>query len=114
VGVVDELSGAGPLGAQLGQKCRVGGELIAGQAGVSLVAGLAGRQQAPAVGQDPVGAPVQREHVVEVVWVDLEVPGVGGDLAVAQELSLGGGLQRPCVGHAHGGRQVPEVALQDV
>ncbi len=98
--LVDELVGAGQLGFQLGQEGRVGGELVAGQAGVALGADLTGRQQAPTVGQDPVGAPVQLEHVVEVARVDLEVARVGGDLAVAQELGLGGGLQGLRVGHA--------------
>jgi hypothetical protein len=37
---------------------------------------LARGQQTPAVGQDPVCAPVQLEHVVEVSWVDLEFAGV--------------------------------------
>ncbi len=112
--LVDELPGAGPLGVQLRQERRVRGELVTGQAGVALPAFLARGQQAPAVGQDPVGAAVQLKHVVEVSWVDLEFPTVVGDLAVAQELPLGGGLQRLRVGHAHGWRQVPEVALQDV
>jgi hypothetical protein len=46
------------------------------------------------LGRIGVGAPVQLEHVVEVSWVDVELADVGGDLAVPQELSLGGGLQR--------------------
>ena len=64
------------------------------------------------VGQDPVGTPVQLEHVVEVAGVDLDLTPIGGDLAEAQELGLGGGLQGLRVGHAHGRREMPEVTLQ--
>src|SRR5664280_3819963 len=84
--VLDELLGAQLLGGQFGQGGRVGGELLAGQARVALVAALPGWQQAPAVGQDPVGALVQFEPVIQVPQVDLEVAGICGDLAVAQEL----------------------------
>jgi hypothetical protein len=69
--LVDELPGAGHLVLQFGQERRVGGEFVAAEAGDALDAGLAGRQQAPAIGQDPIGAPVQLEHVVEVPRVDL-------------------------------------------
>ena len=89
----DELFGAGQLGGELGQERGVGGELVAGQAGIPLAAQLPGRQQAPAVGQDPVGPLVQLEHVVEVTRVGVELAGVGGELAVAQELGLVGGGQ---------------------
>jgi len=54
------------------------------------------------VGQDSVGMPVQLEHVVEVAGVDLDLTPIGGDLAVAQKLGLGGGLQGLRLGHAHG------------
>jgi hypothetical protein len=102
------------VGVQFRQKCRVCGELVTGQAGVALDANLARGQETPAVRQDPVGAPVQLEHVVEVPWVDLEVAPIGGDFAVAQKLGLGGGGQRLRVSHGHGRRQVPEVTLHDV
>src|SRR5207244_1669355 len=41
---LDELAGAQLLGLQLRQEAGVGGELLIGQAGVALVAGLPGRQ----------------------------------------------------------------------
>ena len=110
----DELFGAGQLGGELGQERGVGGELVAGQAGIPLAAQLPGRQQAPAVGQDPVGPLVQLEHVVEVTRVGVELAGVGGELAVAQELGLVGGGQGFRVDHRHFRRQVAEVALHHV
>src|SRR5260370_22276591 len=54
--LADELLSAGQLGGQLGQERGVGGELVAGQAGVSLAAVLAGRGAAPTLWQDPVRA----------------------------------------------------------
>ena len=93
--LADQVHGPVVLLAQLGEEAGVGGELVAGQAGVAPVAGLAGWQQAPSVGQDPVGPLVQLQHVVEVAGADLELAAVGGELPVAQELGfvgLGQGL----------------------
>ena len=111
---VDELQCVVLLGSQLGQEAGVGGELVAGQAGVALVAGLPGRQQTPPIGQDPVGALVELEHVVEVTGVDRQVAAVRGDLAVAQKLPfvrLGEGFG---VFHGHRRADVAHVPLHDV
>src|SRR5260221_14111819 len=51
--LADELLGAGQLGGQLRQERGIGGELVAGQAGVALAAVLAGRGQGPAGRRDP-------------------------------------------------------------
>ncbi len=72
------------------------------------------RQQAPPVGQHPVGAAVQLEHVVKVPGVGLDRAGVGGELAEPQELGLGRLGQGLGIMHGHGGRQVPEVTLHHV
>ncbi len=103
-----------PVRALNGQESGVGGELVTRQAGIPLAADLAGGQQAPAVGQDPIGAFVQLEHGVKITWVGLEVAGVGGELAVAQELGLVGGRQGFRIDHGHFRRQVAEVALHYV
>src|SRR5574337_914977 len=79
----NELAGAGLLGLQLGQERRVGRELVAGQARIALLTQLARRQQAPAVGQDPIGAFVQLQHVVDLARIARQVTRVGGDLAEA-------------------------------
>jgi hypothetical protein len=76
------------LGSQFREERRIGREIPAGQTGISAVTRLPGRQQAPAVGQDAVGALVQLQHVVEVPGARLQVTGVGGDLPVAEELGL--------------------------
>jgi hypothetical protein len=67
----------------LGQVRAVGSEFVAGQARVAALAHLAGRQQAPAVGEDPVGALVELQELVEVRRVELELASVGGDLLEA-------------------------------
>jgi hypothetical protein len=66
------------------------------------------------VGQDPVGALVQLQHVVEVFGVQRGFAAVAGELAVAQELGLGGLRQRLGVGHRHRRGQVPQPALDHV
>ena len=101
--LVDQVQGPVLLLAQLGQERGVSGELVTRQAGVSPVAGLARWQQAPAVGQDPVGPLVQLQHVVEVTGADLKVAGVGGQLAVAQELGFVGFGQGLGIMHRHRG-----------
>ncbi|MFJ6565518.1 hypothetical protein ACIQMV_37895 [Streptomyces sp. NPDC091412] len=66
----------------------VGDEDRAGQAGVSLVAGLQGRQQAPAVGQEAVGSVEQVEAVVVVARED-DVGAVRPQFRGGQERLLG-------------------------
>ena len=67
-GPVDQGGGVGELPFEGLLVGLVGDEDRAGQAGVSLAAGLQRRQQAPAVGQDPVGAVEQ----VQASWSSRE------------------------------------------
>lgn len=101
----DERTGALVLVFQFGQERGVGGELVAGQAGVAFAAYLPGWEQAVAVGEHPVGALVELQQVVEVFGVEVEFAGVGGQLPVPQELRFGGGLQRLRVVHCHAGER---------
>jgi len=111
---VDQVGELFELLAVLGQVGGVGGELVAGQAGVAAVAGLAGREHAQAVGEDPVGAPVQLHHLVDVAGVQVERTAVAVDLRQPQELALVGLGERGGVVHRHLGARVPDVALHDV
>ena len=98
---VDELGEEVELLLVLDEVGAVGGELVAGQAGVSAVADLSGREQAPAVGEDPVGALVELQQLVEIRRVELELAAVGGDLLEAQELALLGLVADLDLAHRH-------------
>ncbi len=111
---LDEFLGAGQLGAQLAEVAGVGGEMIAGQAGVAAVAALGRGQQAHPVGQDPVGVPVQLHQLVDVGRVHLQRPGVTADLGEPQELRLVGLGQGLGVMHGHFRREVTHIPLHDV
>ena len=112
--IVAELAGAGLLGLQLGEERGVGGEFVAGQAGVPLLAQLPWGQQAPSVGQDSVGALIQLQHVVDLARITGQLTRVGGDLAVAQKFPLVGRGEGFGVLHGHGRREWPDVALHDM
>ncbi len=112
--LVDKLQCAVALRGQLGQKRSVGSEFVAGQTGVALGADLPRRQQTPAIGQDPVGALVEGEHVVEVARVDGQFACVGGQLPIAQELGLLSAGQGVRIDHSHLWCEMAEVALHDV
>jgi hypothetical protein len=99
--VLDELLGFGELTADLGQVAAVSGEVVAAVAGVALVAGPDRRQQAIAVGQDAVGAPVELEQVEHVAAVRAEFAAVAAGLDHGQELALGGAGQGRGVAHGH-------------
>ena len=105
--------GFGQLPLQCVSVGLVGDEYRAGQAGVALVAGLQRRQQAPAVGQEPVG-PVEQVQAVVVLAGELDPGAVGPELGGGQERLLGVFLALGDVVHRHGGGGVPGVALQDV
>ena len=55
---------------------RVGGEVITGQTRVAALAALQRRQQAHAVGQDPVGVTRELHHLVDVGRVKLKLAAV--------------------------------------
>jgi hypothetical protein len=79
----------------------VGGELVAGQARVPALAHLPWWEQAPAIGEDPIGALVELEQLVEVGRGELELAAVGRDLLEAQELALLGLVADLDVAHRH-------------
>ena len=110
----DQLAELLQLLLVFGQVAGVGGELVAGQARVAAVAGLAGREHAQPVRQHPVGALAELDQREQVARVEFEVGAVGGDLLVAQELPLVRLPERVGVSHRHLRREVPEVALDHV
>jgi hypothetical protein len=109
--LLDQRSELCELLRVLGEVGAVGDELVAGQAGVAALARLAGRQHAEPIGKHAVGALVELERVVEVARVDLQFAGVGGDLAVAQELALVGLAHGLGVVHRHPRRRLSNVGL---
>jgi hypothetical protein len=112
-GAFDQCLGVGQLPGEGVLVGLVGDEDRAGQAGVALVAGLQGRQQAPAVGKEPVGAVEQVQAVV--VFAGEAHPGaVGLELDGGQERLLGVLLAFGDVVHGHGRGGVSGIALQDV
>lgn len=62
----DEFEGGSALLVQVGKVTGVGGEVSTGEAGVAFVAGGDRREEAHAVGQDPVGPSGQGGDFVEV------------------------------------------------
>ena len=78
-----------------------------------MLARLQGRQQAPAVGQEPVGAVEQVQGVV-VLAGEADAGAVGLELDGGQERLLGVLFPAGDVVHGHGRRRVPGIALQDV
>ena len=112
-GPLDQGGGVGELAFQRLLVGLVGDEDRAGQARVSLAAGLQRRQQAPAVGQDPVGA-VEQVHAVVVLAGELHPGAVGPQLDGGQERLLGVFFPLGDVVHGHRRAGVPGIALQDV
>jgi hypothetical protein len=91
----------------------VGHEDAAGQARVAFLAPLQGRQQAVAVGQEPVCAVEQVQRVV-VFPGEGHAGAVGLELAGGEECLLGVLIAAGDVVHGHGRRRVSRVSLQDV
>ncbi len=87
--------------------------MVTGETRISLAAGLQGRQQAPSVGQDPVGAAEQVDCVV--VLAGERHPGaVCLQLDGREERLLGVFLPLGDVMQGHRRSRVPGIALQDV
>ena len=63
---LDEFEGGSALFGEVGQVTGAGGEVSSGEAGVAFVAGGDRREEAHAVGQDPVGPSRQGGDFVEV------------------------------------------------
>lgn len=74
----------------LGEVGGVGGEVVAGQAGVAALARMQPRQQADAVGEDAVGALVEPDQLVDITGIELERPPVTVDLGERRVASLRG------------------------
>lgn len=115
---LDEVAGFVALPEQSVSEGGVGDELRAGQAGVPLGACLAGREGAVAVGQDAVGATVQRQGfsvLGEPRWARLGIAAGSGALAAPK---AEGGLDDRQAFHAlmlliRTGRRMNEVLMMD-
>ena len=112
-GPVDQGGGVGELAFEGLLVGLVGDEDRAGEARVSLAAGLQRREQAPAVGQDPVGA-AEQVHGVVVLAGEGDAGAVGFQLDGGQECLLGVFFPLGDVVHGHRRGGVPGIALQDV
>ena len=112
-GLLDQRGRLRQLPLEGGEVTVVGHEDAAGQAGVAFLAPLQGRQQAVAVGQEPVCAAGQMQRVVVFPGED-HAGAVGPELAGGQERLLGVLVAAGDVVHGHGRRGVARVALQDV